>query len=124
MTETISALVAVGALAFAVATYLAYRRQNRIDQADQLLFQINALVLEHPDIVPAPEGQQTERQAAYATIVWNFLECIYLRKLRNERYLQPAMKQLVGMYREWFEENENLYDPDFVDFVNKRFAKA
>jgi len=91
MIEAISASVAVGAFAFTVATYIANRRQNRINQADQLLFQINTLILEYPDIVSGSE----ERKAAYSVIVWNFMESIYFRGLQNEKYLQPAMKQLV-----------------------------
>lgn len=119
MIEIISALVAIGAFTFTVATYIASRRQNRINQADQLLFQINNLVLKYPDIISGSE----ERKAAYAAIVWNFMESVYFRKLQNEKYLQPAMKQLVKMYWQWFEKNENLYDHNFVSFIKNRLAK-
>ncbi len=119
MIEVISALVAVGAFSFTVATYIANRYQNRINQADQLLFQINELAIKYPDIISGSE----EGKAVYAAMVWNFMESIYFRKLQNEKYLQPAMKQFVKRDWKWFKVNEDSYDCDFVDFIKNGIAK-
>lgn len=117
MIEIISALVAVGAFSFTVATFIANRYQNRINQADQLLFQINTLIIQYPDIVAHSE----ERKLAYSAIVWNFMETVYRLRLQNMEHLQPAMRQFATDYGQWFLENQKLYRNDFVTFIRKTY---
>ena len=118
MIETISALVAVGAFSFTVATYFLTRHYTHIHQADQMLFQINSMVLEYPDIV----SDATPRGAAYTVIVWNFMERAYLLGLKNDKAFQKVFKDFTGLYGTWFKKNQKQYDHDFVKFITDTFA--
>ena len=125
-TETIISIIGliVAALAFVFSflTYFFNRKQTRMETTYKMLYDINMTSFHNPEIAPNINVELTPKQAAYASIVWNFIESVYNLKLHNDRFLKPAISQFVGLYKNWFISNKSSFDIKFQDFIKKRFC--
>lgn len=103
---------------------------RRYDVADQLLFEIHKIHLEHPEFldpewirqaIDHPDPKIKYLYDVFATIVWNFLETLYERygdELQHSSFY-GAMQTLGTRHRDWFfrEENFSCYNPGLVRFL-------
>lgn len=111
--------IAVLALLLSGLTWRARFFRHRLDVADQLLLEIHKIEIEHPDFVDheycdkalqLPNRDEKLRYEAFAAIVWNAVETIYVtyrkRTLQRSSFM-PAMRRLAKRHRAWICVSEN-----------------
>ena len=117
----VSAFIAIFAFIFSFLTFVINHKQNKKELAYKMLFDINMISFQNPEVAILDGDKFTPQQAGYAAIVWNFIESVYNLKLQNDTFLKPAISQLVALYLKWYIKNKKSYGIRFQDYVQKQF---
>jgi len=117
----ISIVVAAFALVFSIITYLANRQQNRKELAYRMLYDLNSIVIDHIQVSELEQPNPTPVQAAYASMVWNFIESVFNLDLHNDGFLKPSIDQFVESHGSWYKHNRNLYGSCFQEYIKKTY---
>jgi hypothetical protein len=117
----VGAIIAIFAFIFSLLTYIINHIQNRKELAYRMLYDINMITFQHPEVVISDNDKLTPIQAGYASIVWNFIESVHNLKLNDDNYLKPAISQLANKYSDWYILNKNSYNIKFQKYVKKQF---
>ena len=131
LSNVFSITLAFVALGYSIYTYVYTDNQSRKVLAYQMLFDINTKVLENPDVVPGNEPLEHEeghneaiiKQAAYAAMVWNFIEAVYDLKLYKDVFIRPAVESNTNIYYEWYKDNKDKYPEQFNDYISEIVQK-
>ncbi len=106
----------------------AYTRSLRVSQYNELdktYLTLLQMAMQNPYFVKPDEitaKEQREKYNLYAFMVWNFLEAIYDKCLKDEN-LKETWLPIIGvegqLHSKWFrlKENKDKFKSSFYDFV-------
>ena len=109
------------AFVFSIFTFILHRRQTRKELVYKMLYDLNIIVIDHTEVSQVANGELTQVQSAYSSMVWNFVEAVYNLNLQNDKFLEPSINQLAKLYRKWYVENKNSYGSRFQKFIYKKY---
>jgi hypothetical protein len=134
--EALSSFGIVATLFYSVWSFRTTLRDAYYAELDREYFELLKISLERPDLLiyptsPAPTDPARVREyAAYAFMVWNFLETIFDRcqgwfkqRLRDTWY--PIIDAENALHRQWFDlpENRRKFKASFVRFIDAEFPR-
>ncbi len=123
----ISSLLAGTALLYSMFAYtrnLKVSHYNELDRIYQSLLTLafHSTYLTQPETITTKEQQ--EKYDIYAFMVWNFLESIYDKCLKDEHLRDtwvPIIEVEGILHNKWFKREENMpkFKPQFSNFIEK-----
>ena len=127
ITALISACLASTALLYSMVAYtknLKVSHYNELDKAYQtvLTFAFNNMYLVKHELIVTQEQQ--EKYDIYAFMVWNFLEAIYDKCMKDKHLKEtwePIMRVEGRLHYKWLmrEDNSDKFKPILYKYVNE-----
>ena len=130
--EAFGSIGIVATLFYSVWSFRTTMRDAYYSELDREYFELLKIGLEQPDLVTfaaSPDPKKAREYAAYAFMVWNFVETIYDRcqgrfkqRLRDTWY--PIIAAENALHRTWFDlpENRCKFKPAFVKFIETQYV--
>ena len=124
-------ILAALALIYSMTTFRKSLRVSNYTDIDRNYFDILQIAIKYP-FVQSPSAlktqDETERYALYAFIVWNFIESIHDRCLKDKELKEtwwPIMKTEAKVHIDWFrsEENRSKFKESFHKFVQEKLIE-
>jgi hypothetical protein len=132
--EAAGSIGIVATLFYSVWSFRTTLRDAYYAELDREYFELLKIGLERPDLVTfaaSPDPTKAREYAAYAFMVWNFVETIYDRcqgwfkqRLRDTWY--PIIAAENALHRAWFDvpENRAKFKASFVTFIETQYVLA
>jgi hypothetical protein len=132
--EAAGSIGIVATLFYSVWSFRTTLRDAYYSELDREYFELLKIGLERPDLITfgaSPDPAKAREYAAYAFMVWNFVETIYDRcqgrfkqRLRDTWY--PIIAAENALHRAWFDlpENRSKFKPSFVRFIETQYVLA
>jgi hypothetical protein len=129
--EALGSIGIVFTLFYSVWSFTTTLRDAYYAEIDRVYFELLKIGLEKPELLayPAsPDPANASQYAAYAFMVWNFVETIFdrtqgwsRRRLRETWY--PIIASENALHRGWFEvpENRRRFKLRFVRFIEAEY---
>jgi len=131
--EALGSFGIVATLFYSVWSFRTTLRDAYYAELDREYFELLKIGLERPDLLSfpvSPDPAKAREYAAYAFMVWNFVETIYdrcqglfKRRLRDTWY--PIIAAENALHRDWFDlpENRCKFKPSFVQFIEAQYPR-
>lgn len=121
----IATLMAVFALIYSVRTYKQTMQIVHYGEIDRMYFEILKEALAKPYLANSErirDETQSQEYEIYAFIVWNFLEAIYDRCMRDpelQKTWYPILETESDSHKEWLfsGDNQRKFKSEFLHFI-------
>jgi hypothetical protein len=132
--EACGSIGIVATLFYSVWSFRTTLRDAYYAELDREYFELLKIGLERPELVDfaaSPDPTKAREYAAYAFMVWNFLETIHDRcqgrfkhRLRDTWY--PIVAAENALHRAWFDlpENRLKFKASFVRFIELQYPSV
>lgn len=124
--------IAILALFISLYTfYLSHIRRGQ-DWVDTYLHDIWKIIIDHPEFDDQKVAREypniedaniKHRYDSFCSILWNYFESIYDRKLHRQKSLQGIFEYWVPMHKNWYYKNNKFYGDDFKRFIELKFLQ-
>ncbi len=123
--QGVAALMGMAALCYSIVTFRRSLNTTHYNELDRMYFDLLHMALEKPYLrnpLALQNAHQKQEYDVYAYMVWNFLEAVHDRCMKNKELCStwhPTIDAEDRLHRKWFEDpaNRDKFKSSFREFV-------